>query len=413
MASRKDQKGRVLRKGEHYRKSDGLYSYSYTDSIGNRRIVYAKDLVKLREKEERLLRDRLDGIDSYAASDHTLNYQFDKYMSTKNDLRDSTRNQYLDVYTRYVRGGFGKKKLADIRYSDVLSFYNYLLREKHLHVSTIEYVQRLIHPALELAVMDNIIRSNPAHGVLRMLKKDTSNLKKYIRHALTLEQQREFLGYVERNPMYSRLKPLYTFLLGTGCRIGEVVGLRWEDVDFDDRSISINHSLYYYGGKQGKDGAHWVVNKPKTESGFRMIPMIEPVYEALLEEKARQEEEGISCKSEIEDLKGFLFCNRFCELYNPEQINKQIRRVIKSHNDEEKAKAQEEGRKAVLLPSFTCHHLRHTFCSRLCEAEANIKVIQSVMGHRDVQTTLDIYAEVSDKKKRESLNGLFKEMKLF
>ena len=413
MASRKDQKGRVLRKGEHYRKSDGLYSYSYVDIFGKRRVVYAKDILKLREKEEKILYDKLDGIDSYIASQMTLDYVFDKYMSTKSELRESTRNNYLDLYARYIRNGFGKRKLSDIRYSDILQFYNKLMVDRQLHIGTIETIQRLIHPALELAVMDNIIRSNPSHGVLKMLKKDRSNLKKFIRHALSIEQQREFLAYVENNPLYSRLKPLYTFMFGTGCRVGEVIGLRWEDINLGDRTIYINHSLYYYGGKRGKDGGHWVVNKPKTEAGFRMIPMIDPVYEALVEEKARQAEEGISCKTEIEDLKDFVFCNRFCEIYNPEQINKQIRRVIKSHNDEETVKAACEGRKVIMLPNFTCHHMRHTFCSRLCEAEANVKVIQSLMGHKDIHTTLDIYAEVSDKKKRESLMGLFNEMKLF
>ncbi|MCR5417759.1 MAG: tyrosine-type recombinase/integrase [Lachnospiraceae bacterium] len=66
-----------------------------------------------------------------------------------------------------------------------------------------------------------------------------------------------------------------------------------------------------------------------------------------------------------------------------------------------------------MIPYFTCHHIRHTFCSRLCEAETNIKVIQTIMGHKDIQTTLDIYAEVTDKKKRSSLEQLFEDMKLF
>ena len=413
MASRKDQKGRVLRKGESIRSKDGMYTYAYVDPFGKRRYVYAKDLAKLREKEEKLIRDQLDGIDSYIAGEWTLNQLFDRYMATKSELRGSTRNNYLSAYDRYLREGFGKKKLAKIKYSDILCFYNQLLVEKELHIGTIEYIQRLIHPTLELAVRDNIIRSNPSHGVLQMLKKDKSNLRRYIRHALTIEQQREFLSYVAENPMYNRLKPLYTFLFGTGCRIGEVVGLRWEDVDMDERVININHSVFYWGGKKNKTGQPWIVNRPKTEAGYRTIPMVEPVYMALIEEKARQEDEGISCTTQIEDLKGFIFCNRFSEIYNPEAINRQIRRVVERHNAEEEINAVREKRKPVMIPYFTCHHMRHTFCSRLCEAETNIKVIQTVMGHKDIQTTLDIYAEVTDRKKRESLDDLFEDMKLF
>ena len=387
--------------------------YSYIDPLGKRRYIYSNDLMKLREKEKQLVRDQLDGIDSYVAGESDLNFIFDRYMATKSELRDSTRNQYLDVYDRYIRESFGKKRLSSIKYSDILYFYNQLITQKDLHIGTIEYIQRLIHPALEMAVRDNILRSNPSNGVLRMLKKDTSNFRRYIRHALTIEQQREFLSYVAENPLYSRLKPLYTVMFGTGVRVGELVGLRWEDVDMDERVISINHSLYYYGGKRNKNGQRWVVNRPKTEAGNRSIPMVDAVYVALVEEKARQEEEGIFCTTQIEDLRGFIFCNRFCEIYNPEALNRQIKRVIETHNEEEEVKAVRDGRKSIMIPYFTCHHIRHTFCSRLCEAETNIKVIQSVMGHKDIQTTLDIYAEVTDRKKRSSLEELFDDMKLF
>ncbi|MCR5129369.1 MAG: site-specific integrase [Lachnospiraceae bacterium] len=413
MASRKDQQGRVLRKGECYRKDKGIYTYMYFDPLGKRRYVYANDLMKLREKEDQLIKDQLDGIDSYIARETTLNYLFDRYMATKSNLRESTRNNYLDVYERYIRDDFGKKKIIDIRYSDLLFLYNYLMTEIGINIGTVEYVQRLIHPALEMAVRDNLLRSNPAHGVLKMLKRGDRDLKRYIRHALTIEQQREFLSYVEKTPMYARLKPFYVFMFGTGCRIGEVIGLRWEDVDMEQRIININHSMYYYGGRRGKNGKHWVVNKPKTEAGERIIPMVDVVYEALLEEKRRQDEEAVSCISEIEGLSGFIFFNRFNEVSTPEQINKQLRRVIVSHNDEEKAKAEEENRKPFIIPDFTCHHMRHTFCSRLCEGETNIKVIQALMGHKDIQTTLDIYTEVSEKKKRTSLMELYDNLKLF
>ena len=90
MACRKDGKGRVLRRGEHYRKSDNRYAYSYTDPLGKRRTIYAKTLEKLREQEEQLVRDQLDGIDNYAAGHATVNYLFDRYISTKSELRSTT-----------------------------------------------------------------------------------------------------------------------------------------------------------------------------------------------------------------------------------------------------------------------------------------------------------------------------------
>ena len=85
MASRKDKKGRVLRKGESFRITDEMYVYAYTDPFGKRRYIYSKDLVKLREKEEKLKRDQMDGIDSYVAGNADLNFLFDRYMSIKTD----------------------------------------------------------------------------------------------------------------------------------------------------------------------------------------------------------------------------------------------------------------------------------------------------------------------------------------
>ena len=63
-------------------------------------------------------------------------------------------------------------------------------------------------------------------------------------------------------------------------------------------------------------------------------------------------------------------------------------------------------RDPVILPAFTCHIMRHTFATRLCESDMNLKVIQSVMGHRDIQTTMDIYVDATDKKKQESFQKL-------
>ncbi len=125
--TRKDLRGRTLRKGEMQRSSDKRYAYSYTDPLGRRKYIYANDLVTLREKEARLTKDQMDGLDIYVAGKATVNFVFDRYMSLKTNLRQTTRSNYLYMYDRFIRDTFGKKKIAEIRYSDVLQFYNYLL----------------------------------------------------------------------------------------------------------------------------------------------------------------------------------------------------------------------------------------------------------------------------------------------
>lgn len=413
MASRKDKKGRVFRKGEGYSDGKGMYYYCYTDPFGKRKYIYSKNLISLREKEEQLKKDQLDGIDTYVAGNADLNFIFDRYMATKNELRVSTNSNYYAVYDRYVRDDFGKKKLVDIKYSDILFFYNYLMVEKDLHIGTIKYLQRIIRPALELAVRDDIIRKNPANGVIQQLNRGSKNAIANVRHALTIEQQRAFLTFIEETPRYHKWKPMFTVMVGTGMRVGELIGLRWEDIDMDNRTIDVNHSLFYFAGKRNKEPERWVINLPKTEAGLRVIPMVNAVYTAFLEEKLRQEEEGISCISQIDDMSGFIFFNRFRTIHNPEGINRNLDTVITAYNNREEVKAAREKRTPLLLPHFTSHHLRHTFCTRLCEADVNIKVIQQIMGHKDIQTTMDIYAEVSKNKKKESLDEISNQMKLF
>ena len=73
---------------------------------------------------------------------------------------------------------------------------------------------------------------------------------------------------------------------------------------------------------------------------------------------------------------------------------------------EEQVIARKEKREPIMLPYFSCHTFRHTFCTRFCENETNIKVIQAVMGHSDIKTTMDIYAEVTEAKKKESMENL-------
>lgn len=411
--ARKDNKGRVLRKGETQRKYDLMYIYTYTDPFTHsRKYLYSKDLMELREKEKMLIRDQLDGLDVYAAGKSDLNFVFDRYISTKTELRSTTYTNYTYIYNHFVRDTFGKKKIGDIKYSDVLHFYLYLLKEKEIQVNTLETVHTVLRPTFQLAVRDGLIRVNPCDGVMAEVKKRPGK-NHGVRHALTIEQQRAFMNYVADHPIYYRWRPLFTVLLGTGGRIGEIIGLRWKDLDYERAMISINHSITYYPRSDNSYRCEFQVSLPKTDAGVRTIPMMEAVRDAFLEEKAMQKETGIKNLVEVDNMSGFIFCNRFGNLHNPQAINRAIKRITETYNSEEIVNAKKEKRPPVIIPHFSCHHLRHTFCTRLCENETNLKVIQTVMGHADIKTTMDIYAEVTDMKKTEAIENLSRNMNIF
>ena len=189
-------------------------------------------------------------------------------------------------------------------------------------------------------------------------------------------------------------------------RIGECLGLRWEDIDLESRIISVNHNLVDY---QDRDLRKQVrgIQTTKTRAGVRIIPTIDEVYEAFITEFELQSAIGF-CEEEIDGYSGFIFTTTDQKLMSRSAVNNALHRIVKQHNEEEEKKAKAEGREPILLPKFSAHQLRHTFCTRFCENETNLKVIQSIMGHSDITTTMDIYADATQEKKQEimaNLNG--------
>lgn len=408
---RKDNKGRVLRKGETQRK-DGRYAYTYMHPNGKRKTIYAKDILTLREREEKLIKDQLDGIDRYLAGRVTLNRAFDRYIHFKTELKPNTKTSYKHTYDKYVRNTLGTKLIYEIKYTEVMDFYQGLL-DSGLSVGTVDRVHCVLHPTFQMAFRDDVIRKNPTDGLMAEFKRRFAKTRT-VRHALTLRQQRIFMEYVANSPMYCHWWSAFTVLLGTGMRVGEFTGLRWEDVDFETRLISVNHAIVALAGSEDNpDGYRMIVSTPKTEAGIRYIPMMDSVYEALQFEHDYQTENKIRCKEKIDGMKGFIFFNRDGKVLRRDSLNNAIHRICDEYNEEETQNARREKREPELLPHFSCHSLRHTFATRICENETNLKVIQSIMGHANIETTMDIYAEATMERNTEAIQNLSKVLDVF
>ena len=417
---RKDSKGRVLRSGESQR-PDGKYMFRYTDAKGVRRYVYSWKLVdtdkvpagkkceeSLREMEKKLIRDVEDDINSFDAQKTTLNHFFDIYIAGKRNLKQSTRTNYKYMYTKYVYNEIGLMDLASIKYSHIRKFYLSLIHDLNFKPNSMEVIHTILHPIFTTAVRDGYIRLNPTDGVMTEIKR-SHDWEKPKRHALTEQQQSAFVNYIANSEKYKHWQPIFTVILGTGARIGEVVGLRWQDCDFDNNIIDINHSLIYRQQDNGKVEYH--ITTPKTKAGTRIIPMFQEVKRALLQEKRRQFETGFNT-SVIDGYSGFIFQNRFGDVMSPHNVNRAIERIYKDYNEEETELAAVENREPELIPHFSVHNLRHTFCTRFCENETNLKVIQEIMGHSNIETTMDVYNEATKEKKIESFARLEGKIKI-
>jgi integrase len=411
---RRDHKGRILRNGESQRK-DGKYEYKYIDANGVRHSAYSWKLVEtdkvpegrrcteaLRDMEKRINRDIEDGINIFDAERVTLNEYYTAYISEKKELKQSTRTNYQFMYRRYIQDVIGNRPIASIKYSDIRKFYLTFIHDKGFKPNSMEVIHTLLHPVFSMAVRDGMIRTNPTDGVMAEIKK-SHDWEKPKRHALTEPQQKAFIEYITNHAVYGHWLPIFTVFLGTGCRVGELTGLRWDDCDFENNIITIDHNLIYRQQDSGRCEFH--VTTPKTKAGIRIIPMLVPVKEALLQIKNEQGKKDF-IPPVVDGYTNFIFLNRYNNVFGAHEFNRAIFRILRDYNKAESALAERDERPPVLIPHFTVHSLRHTFCTRFCENETNLKVIQEIMGHADISTTMDIYNEATREKKMEVFANL-------
>ncbi len=198
------------------------------------------------------------------------------------------------------------------------------------------------------------------------------------------------MEFLSKDLCNARWYPITVVLLGTGMRVGEATGLRWCDLDFESAKIDVNHTLVYYD--KGDQKMRFSINDTKTPASKRQFPMTKAVREAFLMEQDIQEELGILCDVVIDEYTDFIFLNRFGGVHQQGTLNKAYRRIIRDCNDAEFLKNENP---PVLLPKFSCHNLRHTFATRLCESGVNIKAAQSILGHAKISTTMEIYTHMT------------------
>lgn len=382
---RKDNKGRVLKKGESQR-PDLSYMYRWVNKEGRRDCIYAKTLDELRKKEEQINKEISIGI---SRTNITLNEQIEIYFATKVNLENSTLENYLFYFNHSIKNSkLGKMRIIDIRKSDILLFYNYLYREKKYKPGTIKILQKIIRPALQLACDDDIIFKNPANNCTKDYSE--SQEKKY---ALTFSEEAEFLNRIQERPRMKRYYPMYAIILKTGLRISEAIGLTWNDVDMEKRQININHQVQYrkYGEK-----IQFYANTPKTKAGIRTIPMTEEVHKLFVEQRKIWLQTKKDPNFSVDGYSNFVFVSNMSgKCMRHENVRRMMRTIVAMNTERE-----------IQLPEISPHILRHTTCCRLAEAGCDIKVLQYIMGHEDIRTTMKVYNHVDDERVKREIDKL-------
>ena len=363
---RKDKKGRIFRSGEGQRPNK-TYFYRYHRN-GDKKwcYVYAPTPEELRQKEEVIQRDLLDGID-YAGGEITVAELVDRYINLRRGLKENPMRAYGSAINRIHTDPFGSRMIRSVRLSDGKGWF-VSLHDRGYKQNTIGVMQCVVRPAFEMAVDDDILRKNP----FKFKLSDVVPRNAYVRTALSREQQEQYLQFFMEYGGGSYYDDV-VILLGTGLRVSELYGLTKSDLDFDRRCIHVRRQLSRTANQP------YFISSPKTKSGIRTIPMTDTVYMALkrvLKNRASPKVEML-----VDGCTGFIFLDKAGKPKVAMHLENFMRGLQRKH----------PWALGGDFPKVTPHVLRHTFCTNMQQAGIDIKSLQYLMGHSNASVTLDVY----------------------
>ena len=380
---RRDNRNRILHTGESQRK-DGRYAFKFIDANKKPHFVYSWKLVptdrvpkgkrnclSLREKEKEVWWDLEDGID-YTGKKMSVCQLYVRYIRCRPNIRPGTvsgRNQLIRLL---CEDPIGFQRIDSIKPTDAIG-WAMRMSEKGYAYTTISNHKRSLKAAFFSAVRDDILRKNPFDFKLSEIIRDETVPKK----PLSSAQEESLLSFVRTDAVYCRYYDELIILLGTGLRISELCGLTEADIDFEGRSIRIDHQLL-----RAKGGGHYIA-EPKTKCGERVIYMGDRVFNALQRVVARR---GAGPSLVIDGKSGFLFLNRKNLPMSAQSYASVFRGLARKYR---------KGNHISLPDVFTPHTLRHTFCTNMANRGMNPKTLQYVMGHSDIKMTLGYYTHTT------------------
>lgn len=362
--------GRQLGEGITQRK-DGRYVGRFTNRFGKRESVYGNTIIDVKvalQKAQEEDRNLLNVVDRNI----TLNEWYDKCITLfKKHCRDTTLRTY-DVIYQKVKPYLGRMKLSEINAIQVQDAMNRLKSDKSR-----KDCKALLTDIFKFAISSDLLVKNPTLKVITKI--DGTEPKERV--VLSDEQVKLFL---ERTKATSRnTNQIVTVALYTGMRCGEILGLCWDCVDFEEKTISVKRTLAYLPN----DGVNAIykLHDPKTKSGIRKIPML-PMVEKVLRERYERylDESNLSNKNNNMDL---VFTSVTGNPLHERNIRTSIGYWIKVIN-------KEAGKE--VLPYFTMHNLRHTFATNCIQKGMSPKALQKLLGHKDLTTTMNLYCHVRE-----------------
>ena len=365
----KDLKGKEIGDGI-YQQPNGTYCARFVDKFGRRKSKRSKKLQEVRQWiADATYIDEHSDLDQ--ATDMIVDAWFDYWISIKKQtVRPNTVRNYSERYERNIKDVIGKKLLTEVKPIHCQTIFPKMAEEGY-KTTTIYQTRIALYNMLEFARENDVLITNPCKKSVKSDMGKPSDKKE----ALTIDVQKKFLeavvGYSYENQ--------YRFVLQTGLRTGELIGLKWSDIDFENRTMKIERSMEY----RYKVG-EWRVGPPKSKSGYRTIPLTDEAIRILENQRAKNKKlklipiewndtvflcrNGTPVKNSTYDTGLFKYCDR------------------------------------VGIPHFSMHVLRHTFATRCIEGGMKPKTLQKILGHSNIGITINLYVHITEDEKHREID---------
>ncbi len=382
----KDLKGKELGVGLSQRR-DGRYSAKLTLYNGKRVEKYFVKLSEARKWYTEQQHYKNNNI--YVNPDITLDAFYATWIKTYKEavVRDATVKNYRQQYTKHISPQIGMMKLKNIKSIHCQNVLNAMFEDGYAY-GTMNLTKITLHAIFKSAIANDYLFKNPVDETVQ--PKNRQDPKQRV---LSIEEQKVFLQY-SAGTMYDTA---YRLVLQTGMRAGEVGGLRWSDIDYDNGIIYVRRTLL-----EAKEKGGFYFGEPKSKSSVREIPITDECKKVLDEQKLKQAKLRLRAKTWESEWGDLVFTTKHGNPVGCSTFNNMMNRVVKKINEDKKLeydKNNVDEEERFWFERVFMHALRHTFATRCIEAGMNSKVLQKILGHSSFKMTMDMYVHVLDEMK--------------